>query len=426
MIEVDEVAVSLADVDVLEGVSLTVEAGEFVGLVGPNGAGKTTLLRAINGALDPGSGCVRVDGDRMDALSSRAGSRRVATVPQDTSVRFAFSVEDVVAMGRTPHRDRFRGDEASASHVDRALERTETASLRDRRISTLSGGERQRVFVARALAQDAPALVLDEPTASLDINHAAETLSLVRDLVDDDRAVLGAIHDLEAAGRFCDRLVMLSGGEIVAAGSPEDVLTADALAATFDVESVVTPNPVTGTPAVTPVSTTDETTRQVHVLGGGHVGARAITQLRAAGHEVTAGPFPHGDTARTVAERLDVPAETVAPFSELDRETLARTRERIADAAVTVLADLTLAPSAVQLELASAAPRLVVVEERPVSERTSGGDRNARRYERLTAQAPQSHIDDIANAVASAATNPPDTSVPEEYRLTKDDLQGTR
>jgi len=404
MIEVDGVSVSLGDVEILGDVSLSVDTGEFVGLVGPNGAGKTTLLRTINGALSPDSGCVRVDDDRMDDLSSRAGSRRVATVPQDTSVRFAFSVEDVVAMGRTPHRDRFGGDDAAGSHVDRALERTETASLRDRRISTLSGGERQRVFVARALAQDAPALVLDEPTASLDINHATETLALVRDLVDEDRAVLGAIHDLEAAGRFCDRLVMLSGGEIVASGSPEDVLTADALATTFDVQSVVTANPVTGTPAVTPVSASDGTTRQVHVLGGGSVGAQIIARLHAAGHEVTAGPLADGDTALSVAEQLDVPAETAHPFSTPDGGALSTTRERIAAAEVTVLADLTLGPSAVQLELASAAPRLVVVEQRPLSERNHGDERNARRYDQLVAHTGQSSLDEIESAVAAAAT----------------------
>jgi len=403
MITVDGVDVSLGDVAVLDDVSLTVEAGEFVGLVGPNGAGKTTLLRAINGAIEPDDGSVSVDGDRIGDLSSRAGSRRVATVPQDTSVRFAFSVEDVVAMGRTPHRKRFGGDDDAGAHVDRALERTSTESLRDRRISTLSGGERQRVFVARALAQDAPALVLDEPTASLDINHATETLSLVRDLVDGEHAVLAAIHDLEAAARFCDRLVMLADGRVVAAGTPETVLTSEALATTFDTRSVVTENPVTGTPAVTPLSDTTERRCRIHVLGGGTVGARVVANLRAAGHDVTAGPCAEGDAILAVTEQLDVPTETVPPLSELDGGSVATTRERIRAADVTVLADLTVTPSGKRLDLAAEAPRLAVVEERPFSERNYAGDRSRRRYQRLCDRGTRATAGDVASVVVEVA-----------------------
>ncbi|MBO4246603.1 ATP-binding cassette domain-containing protein [Halomicrobium sp. IBSBa] len=401
MIEVESVDVSLGDTEILRDVSLRVPAGEFVGLVGPNGAGKTTLLRTVNGAIDPDAGRVLVDGDRMDDLSSRAGSRRVATVPQDTGTRFAFSVADVVAMGRTPHRSRFGSDGDGDDAVERALERTSTASFRDRRISTLSGGERQRVFVARAIAQEAPALVLDEPTASLDVNHATRTLSLVRELVESGRAVLGAIHDLEAAARFCDRLVMLADGEVVASGEPADVLTADALATSFDMESVVTRNPVTGTPTVTPLSDTGDEERSVHVLGGGRVGAAVVARLHAAGFAVTAGPVPEGDELLGVSERLDVPTETVPPMSALDGSTLAAAGERIDESDVTVLADLTLTPDGGLLDLAAEAGRTVVVEERPLDERDRAGRDQRRRYERLRERATTSELDDVTATVRS-------------------------
>lgn len=404
MIDVESVDVSLGGVEILDDVSLTVEAGEFVGLVGPNGAGKTTLLQTINGAIDPEQGRVSVDGDRMDELSSRAGSRRVATVPQDTSVQFAFSVADVVAMGRTPHRDRFSGGGDVQDHVERALEQTATKPLRDRRISTLSGGERQRVFLARALAQDAPALVLDEPTASLDVNHATRTLSLVRDLVADDRAVLGAIHDLEAAGRFCDRLVMLTDGKVVAAGPPEQVLTSDALATTFDTQSVVTENPVTGAPTVTPFRSTTAQSQRVHVLGGGNVGAQVVARLHAAGHDVSAGPYTEGDAALSVTAALDVPTETVPPLSSPNVSSLATTRDRIRTADVTVLADLSLGPSGTQIDLAAEASLLAVVEERALSERNAGDETGIRRYERLVERGTQTTVDSVATAVASLAT----------------------
>jgi iron complex transport system ATP-binding protein len=406
VIDVDGVHVSLGGLDVLEDVSLTVETGEFVGLVGPNGAGKTTLLRTVNGAIQPDDGCVRVDGDRIGELSSRAGSRRVATVPQDTGTRFAFSVEDVVAMGRTPHRDRFGPGHDAQGVIDDALERTSTTSLRDRRISTLSGGERQRVFVARAIAQATPALVLDEPTASLDVNHAARTLSLVCDLVDDGRAILGAIHDLEAAARFCDRLCLLSDGQIVAAGAPTEVLTTEALATTFDVESAVTQNPVTGTPTVTPLPETQNGGESVHVLGGGPVAATAVARLCTAGFEVTAGPVPAGDALLETTAQFDVPTETVAPLSSPDDGALETTRNRIDAADVTVLADLALTPGQTRLDLAAGADRLLVVDEQSLDDRNHGDEVVRRRYERLRQRAAACSVEDVASAVPSVEEQP--------------------
>ena len=263
LIEVDDLSLSYGDLSVLSEVSLSVESGEFVGLVGPNGAGKTTLLRAINGVFEPDGGTVHLDGTPVADLGPRGVSRRVATVPQDTSVSFAFTVEDVVRMGRTPYRGRtdLTADEVDREAVDRALERTEMTALRDRPITAVSGGERQRAFVARALAQDTPALVLDEPTASLDINHQIRTLELVREAVDDGKAALAAIHDLNLAARVCDRLVLLSGGAVRATGTPREVLSDDALAASFGVRTAVNDDPAVGSPMVTALREGDDDAR---------------------------------------------------------------------------------------------------------------------------------------------------------------------
>ncbi|MFB6073669.1 MAG: ATP-binding cassette domain-containing protein [Haloarculaceae archaeon] len=363
MIRLEDVSVALGDMLALDGVSLTVDRGEFVGLVGPNGAGKTTLLRAVNGALEPDAGEVLVDGHAVDGLPSRAASRLVATVPQDTSIRFAFTVADVVAMGRTPYHSRFGSDPDAREHVERALERTETAHLRDRRVSELSGGERQRVLVARALAQDAPALVLDEPTASLDINHAARTLGLVRDLAGDGRAALAAIHDLEAAARFCDRLLLLDDGAVIARGRPTDVLSAEALESTFDVRTAVTADPVTGTPSVTPLSDAADGGLRVHVLGGGRTGARALARLHAAGHDVSAGPLPEGDAALGVARDLDVPVTTAPPLSVPAPSALADARESAREADVIVVATGTFDPDGPLAPLIDVAAPVVAVTE---------------------------------------------------------------
>ena len=252
MIDARGLRVRLGGERVLDGVSLSVEAGELVGLVGPTGAGKTTLVRTVNGTLAPESGAVELGGERVTALAHRAVARRVATVPQEASLSFSFSVEAAVEMGRTPYVSRFgRTDAADAEAVREAMERAGVTELADRTVTTLSGGERQRVLFARALAQETPALLLDEPTASLDINHQLRALRLVRDAVEEGKAALAAIHDLNLAARFCDRLVLLADGEVRAEGDPEAVLGDEALAAAFGVRTALNRDPAVGSPLVT-------------------------------------------------------------------------------------------------------------------------------------------------------------------------------
>jgi iron complex transport system ATP-binding protein len=258
VIRVEDVSLSLGDTRILESIAFEAGTGRFVGVVGPNGAGKTTLLRTINGVLDPDEGRVLVDGSVVASLSAEAVARRVATVPQDTSLAFDFPVRDVVAMGRSAHRGRFeRATDADREAVERALDRAQVRTLADRSVGTVSGGERQRVLLARALAQETPALLLDEPTASLDVNHQVRTLSLVRSLVEEGRTAVAAIHDLDLAARFCDALVVLAEGRVLAVGSPAEVLTPSVVESAFDTPVAIHENPATGTPTVTAVSAPD-------------------------------------------------------------------------------------------------------------------------------------------------------------------------
>ena len=252
MIDVDNVSVTLGDSEVLSEVSLSVADGEFLGLVGPNGAGKTTLIRTVNGLIDPDVGCVRVDGRAVDRCTAREVGRLVATVPQDTTVAFDFPVRDIVEMGRTPHHSRFgTPTESDREAIERALSRTDTAGFADRPVGELSGGERQRVVLARALAQETPVLLLDEPTASLDIGHQARVLDLVDELAAEGRTVVAAIHDLDLAARYCDRIALLHDGRLVASGTPAEVLTADRVGHVFGTTVSVETDAVTGTPSVT-------------------------------------------------------------------------------------------------------------------------------------------------------------------------------
>ncbi|GAD53870.1 vitamin B12 ABC transporter, ATPase component BtuD [Halarchaeum acidiphilum MH1-52-1] len=331
--------VSLGGVGILDDVSLAVESGELVGLVGPNGAGKTTLLRTLAGYLTPDSGTVRVDGDDIHALGSKAASRRVAVVPQSSAFSFDFPVRDVVAMGRHPHRSRVRpGDDADgAARVERAIERCELAEFADRPVTALSGGERRRVLLARALAQDTPVTLLDEPTAGLDVNHQIRTLDLVRGLVDDGRRAVAAIHDLPLAARYCDRLVVLSDGRVHADGPPEKVVTSDTLRDAFDASAAVGTDPVTGTPAVTALTHPGDADAHVHVLGSGDAAVGLLEPLVEAGYRVTVGPVVDGSMDHEAARRLDCPAVTTPPFGGVEDDAVEAAAARCRDAETVVV-----------------------------------------------------------------------------------------
>jgi len=337
VIEVSDVHLAFGETDVLAGVDLAVEAGQLVGLVGPNGAGKTTLLGTINGLLEPDTGTVRIDGESVADLGAREVGRRVATVPQETHLAFAFSVEAVVEMGRTPHRSRVDWS-AAADAVAAALDRTETTHLRERSVDELSGGERQRVLLARALAQEAPALVLDEPTGSLDVNHQVAVLDLVRRLVDDGRTVVAAIHDLDLAARYCDRLALLHEGRLARVGPPAGVLESATLEAAFDTAAAVTEDAVTATPRVTAVGDRPDRDARVHVVGHGRPAARALGDCWAAGFEVSVGVVPEGDVAATLAADLDLPAVTATPFEAVGPDDRAAVADLVEAAAVVVRA----------------------------------------------------------------------------------------
>jgi iron complex transport system ATP-binding protein len=223
-IDVDGVSVSLGGVTVLDAVSTTVEDAQFVGLVGPNGAGKTTLLRTINGALDPDEGAVHVAGADVSDIGSRATSRLVATVPQSTAVAFEFPVRHVVEMGRTPHIGRF-GTRTAADReaVDAAMERAAVTDLADRPVTEVSGGERQRVFLARALAQDTPVLLLDEPTSDLDPRNTGLIEEAIAEACARDIGVVVATHDMHQAERIADRVGVLLGDGFSEVGPTETI-----------------------------------------------------------------------------------------------------------------------------------------------------------------------------------------------------------
>lgn len=239
LLRADHVALRIGVREILRDVSITLKPGEVAGLIGPNGAGKSTLLKVLSGLWQPTSGQVILRGQPLKSYRPRQIARFIGQVHQTNAFDTPFSVQDVVAMGRNPYLGRFEVERPADRLIVRdAMRETHITSLAERPVNALSGGERQRVFLARALAQEPSILLLDEPTSNLDIRHQIEILALVQRLSRQrGLSVLIAIHDLTLAARFCDRLILMNRGQIIAGGSPESVLTPENLASAFAVRA---------------------------------------------------------------------------------------------------------------------------------------------------------------------------------------------
>jgi len=238
---------------VLNGIDLMIGGGELVALVGANGSGKSTLLSLCSGYLTPADGDILLDDQSIQSLSPRAIAKRLASLEQDRHMALDFTVREVIAMGRIPHRTRF-GCETShdRERINEAMVLTDTVSLASRSIHALSGGERQRVYLATALAQDPEALILDEPTTHFDIRYQMDLMEIIADRARYGLAVLMAVHDLNIAAAYADRIAVLHEGRIVADGAPTEVLTETAIAEAFGAQVAVRLDEMTGKVAVIP------------------------------------------------------------------------------------------------------------------------------------------------------------------------------
>lgn len=253
IIEAGNIKFSYDSQPVMENLSFSVDEGQMVAVIGPNGSGKTTLLKIINGTLLPDSGRMLVDSQETSRWSRKDIARKVAIVPQETSLIFPFYAEEIVLMGRFPHLGRYRfEDKKDYQIVHEAMERTDTVSFATRRFGELSAGERQRVLIARALAQEPKILLLDESTVFLDLKYQAQFMALLHHLNAEQRlTVIFVTHDINLAAQNAQKIILLDSGKIYAIGNPADVITAANIKEVYDVEAGIDSNPHDGSPRVT-------------------------------------------------------------------------------------------------------------------------------------------------------------------------------
>jgi len=338
----------------LRDIELTVRAGEFVALAGPNGSGKTTLLRTVLGFVTPTAGRVELFGDRVVDLSVRERARRVAWLPQEESPRDDVRLLDYVMYGRYALHGTLEGDSAEDYELARSI--LDQVGLADRAndgILSISGGERQRAVLGRALAQTTPLLLLDEPTSHLDIGHQLDLLARVRDLSHRRGVtVVAALHDLNLAARFADRIVVLSRGRAVADGPPQEVLSEELLVRVWGVVADLRREPRTGMPYLIPhrLALAVETPRgshfgPVHVVGGGGAAAPYLRVLADEGYSLSVGALHLLDSDAEVAETLLLTVPIEAPFAPLGPEVRGRHRALLEAAKAIVVAPFAVGPS---------------------------------------------------------------------------------
>lgn len=261
----DQLSVEIDGKSLLHDVSIDIQRGEIVALVGPNGAGKSTLLSAMAGDLSPARGSITLHGRELSSYRPRELALLRAVLPQQSIIQFSFTAREIINMGRSPHGDM----NSDGLAIEAAIARTDTRHLADRTFPTLSVGEQARVSLARVLAQETPLLLLDEPTAALDLRHQQLVMDVARELADDGATIAVIVHDLNYASAIADRIVILADGAIAATGTPWEVMTEPILERVFECRIEVTTHPAVDTPMVVPLMASTRRKAQTALLPSG-------------------------------------------------------------------------------------------------------------------------------------------------------------
>lgn len=347
MLQAIQIAAGYGERPILREVSLTIERGALTALLGPNGSGKTTLVRVLARVLRPHSGQCLLEGQPFDQISPVRFAQQVAYAPQESPPDMGFTVAELVMMGRYPHQKGFWGVSARDwEAVHRAMEFAGIAHLATRRVGELSGGERQRIHLARALAQQANYLLLDEPTAHLDLRHQVQILHAIRQhALEQQKGVLAVLHDLNLASEYADYVALMHEGQIVAYGTPEAVFDPAILESVYHTPTLVRRNPLTGKPlvfALTPQTplTLEPNAPCAFVIAGGGTGAELYYALLEQGWRVCTGVLNLLDTDEEIARALQLEHLTEPPFSPISEPNFQRACQLARGAHAVVIADV--------------------------------------------------------------------------------------
>jgi len=365
VLEIKNLDFFIEEFQILKGINLKISKGEFIGLIGPNGAGKTTLLKCING-INKADGQINIKDLNLTKLNQKKIAREIALMHQDTNITFPFPSIDVVLAGRYPYLGFAKGESIEDYKIARKyMDYTGTLRFENQPITKVSGGERQRILFAKILAQETDIILLDEPTANLDIAYEEQIFTYCRELCNIGKTVIAAVHDLKIASKYCSRLILLKDGEIITDGTVEEVLTSENLSRAYGVNALVYRNRVTGLlDFYIPGFEHKKEKKRVHIIGGGGSASGVMRQLFERGFDITSGVLTDGDSDLTCAEIFRIKPVVNNPFSEICDESFNENMELIKDADITILCNMPFGIYNIRnLEAARYASNLIIIED---------------------------------------------------------------
>lgn len=390
--------VSLEGRTLLQDINISVRAGEMVGIIGPNGAGKSSLLKTLIGLYDNTEGDIHLSGRPLREYNAPQRARQVSYLAQTQEMSFAFQVRETIRLGAHSRGiDQALSNETLSLELNRISKQLDISHLLDRRLDQLSGGERQLVHFARILMQNSPILMLDEPTASLDIGHEAQLMNLLRQQCREGRAALVAIHSLNSAAAFCDRLLLIDEGKLVADGAPEEVITQARMQALYDDSVLVSRNPMTGTVTVLPlVEHQARVPLHVHLIGGAGSTVALCRQLLQMGIRVTAGVGHEQDSDTQFWEAVGIEHLKVPTFAPIENQHIEAATELQRGADITILTEFPVGVmNTGNLTLAERANELWILRDAPDDLERFYDDTSAQRFARLQQNAPVINTRDV-------------------------------
>jgi len=403
ILSIENLSFSYDEAKVLNNICFNVEEGSFISVLGPNGSGKTTLINIISKVLKGYQGKIIINGRDVKGLPSREVAKLVAVVPQYTDPGFNFSVGEIVTMGRYPYLSRFEGEKKEdLDVVQEVMEKTKIAEFYDKKFNELSGGEKQRVIIAQALVQDTPILLLDEPTAHLDINFQIELMDLFFKLnAIDGKTIVGVFHDINLALQYSRKAMLLKEGKIFSFGDIADTINRENIKRVFNSDIYVGKNPFTGKLYVSPLFTSsydiDETSKKenkdvkVHVIGGGGAASPVLNLLYSYGYPVSCGVVNTLDTDLSTAETLGISYVSEAPFSPISFYSQNKNLEFIKSSDVVILPDVEFGhgnfSNLVSVkEALDFGKKVVVINARDIKKRDHTGGKASKLYEKIIAK----------------------------------------